>query len=105
MKLVIEFKLCDDTQGFFKCAVRSALEDAIKENKLMATFADIQTGVDELGTVISSMAGKLDDIQSLVSELSAGSPVTQDQLDALSAKVEEVKQIASNDLARADDLA
>jgi uncharacterized coiled-coil protein SlyX len=68
---------------------------------LMATVADLQTDVAKLQTDVASMVTALGTVQTtnaslqtkitaLQAQIAAGSPVTQDQLDALDASVKSI---------------
>lgn len=66
----------------------------LRRTNLMAT---VQTIVDDLNTVlngIQAVDSKLDDITSLIATLKAGA-VSQEEIDALAVKVEEIKAATS----------
>lgn len=59
----------------------------LKDTKLMSTLEELQT---ELAAISADYDAMLTAIQALKDQLAAGSPVTQEQLDALVAQAQSI---------------
>lgn len=71
----------------------------------MATLNEITEGLTTILSTIQTMDSKLDEVKAKIDGLEVGSPVSQEQLDALAASVDEVKAAAAKVLTETDDLA
>lgn len=69
--------------------------------KLMATLEEVTAVVDSVRTTVGAIDLKLDDVRALVASLKAGQ-VSQEQIDALAAKVADLK-IATESIASETD--
>jgi septal ring factor EnvC (AmiA/AmiB activator) len=79
-----------------------------REDTLMATIADVQAKVTTIGAAVHNINVKLDgvaaEIANLKDQLAAGSPVTQEQLDALDASLQDVMTESSDVVSEVDTL-
>lgn len=77
----------------------------LKETNLMATIQEVEQQVSDLTASLQAVDTKLDEIKTFIQGLQQGGQlVTQEQLDALSAKIEAAKGVAAANLAEADAL-
>lgn len=70
----------------------------------MASITDIQNSISDLMTTLVAIDTKLDEVKAKIDALVAGA-VTQEQIDALSASVDGVKEEAAKVLTESTDLA
>lgn len=70
----------------------------------MATLEEVTATVTSLTTTIGAIDTKLDEIRTFIQGLQVGSPVTQEQFDALAAMVGAAKDSAESVLAETDAL-
>lgn len=70
----------------------------------MATLEEVTTEVANLTSTIASIDSKLDEVRAFILSLSAGTVVTQEQLDALAASITAAKNAAGAVLTEADAL-
>lgn len=63
------------------------LETQYVKAQLMATLDDVQTHLQAVADGVQNLKNQ---IQTLRDQLASGSPVTQEQLDALDAKLQEI---------------
>lgn len=71
----------------------------------MATLTEIVEGVTAIGDAVLAIDTKLDDVAAKIAGLEGGSVVSQDDLDALAALVQGVKDQISAVKSEADTLA
>lgn len=73
--------------------------------KLMASIQEVIDGVANIQNVIQAIDLKLDEVKARIDNLSAGSVVTQQQLDELAATIAAAKESAASVLTEASGLA
>ena len=71
----------------------------------MSTLNDITSSVSEILTTLAALDLKLDDVKAKIDLLVVGTPVTQEQIDALAASLDAVKAQASKVLTESTELA
>ena len=72
-----------------RCEIMKTLQDFQSDvSALQASVNDISTGMDTVLGVVSDLKGQVSDLKA---QLAAGSPVSQEDLDALDAQVNEIE--------------
>jgi hypothetical protein len=83
--------------------IRDVFDLLLKDTKIMATLLEITAKVDAVKTKIGQIDLKLDDVRALVSALKAGA-VSQAEIDALAAKVDELGAATSAVVTEVDSI-
>ena len=72
------------------------------KGELMATLTEIVDGLNTVLETVQAVDLKLDDIRALIAQLQAGT-VSQEQIDALALKVNEIKAATAKVLTEANE--
>lgn len=81
-----------DILGTLQHILRLERQMAIDFQSFQSQLNDLTTAVQQNNTLVSKLAGDVNAaITALKAQISAGTPVTQDQLDGLSAQVASIK--------------
>lgn len=77
----------------------------LKGSDLMGTLAELVDGIDSVVALVEGIDTDLDVVKAKLDELSAGQPVSQEQLDSLIEKVVALKEKTASVKQESDDLA